>query len=378
MDFKKFVHWRKTWTNYTTVIKLPDQTREQQITTFRSFCSPELLIKMIHAMKIAEDTAQTLEQILTTVEIYLKERRNVALDRLRLVNQKQQEGEVFEDFYVALCVAALDADLQGMDYKAWMATLLTVGITDYETRQKLLAKTPSPTMDETLTLCRNEEKGLLGQGDLRDPKAMVAETKFVPRKFSKFTGNQGRSRSPSHSREHSDKCKYYGYSHGKGECRAKGQKCNKCNKMNHFARCCRERDCQGQNAVIIAACREDKEPSVPLNLTNFLTCAFAILDTGAQGSVADSKLLDDLDMDLCDLDKPKHKEIVGIDGSDLHPVASLTVDHCSPAGDNGDDHVLHGCAQVLSIAESLQGAGHHPRGFSQPDPAFQEEADGSG
>jgi hypothetical protein len=171
----------------------------------------------------------------------------------------------------------------------------------------------------------------LGQGDLRDPKAMVAETKFVPRKFSKFTGDRGRSRSPSHSREHSNKCKYCGYSHGKGECQAKFQKCNKSNKMNHFARCCTERDRQGQNAVIIAACREDKEPTVPLNLyicrtSNFLMCAFAMPDTGAQGSVADSKLLDDLDMDLCDLDEPKHKEIVGIDGSDLHPVASFTVD----------------------------------------------------
>jgi hypothetical protein len=127
MDFKKFVQWRKTWTNYTTVIKLPDQTREQQIATFRSFCSPELLDKMIHAMKIAEDTTQTLEQILTTVEIYLKERRNIALDCLRLVNPKQQEGEVFEDFYVAPCVAAQNADLRGMDYEAW--------ITDDKTRQ---------------------------------------------------------------------------------------------------------------------------------------------------------------------------------------------------------------------------------------------------
>jgi hypothetical protein len=150
------------------------------------------------------------------VEIYLKERRNVTMDRLRLVNRKQQEGEVFEDFYVALCVAAQDADLRGMDYEAWMATLLTVGITEDKTRQKLLAKTPSPTMDEKLTLCRNEEDGRSGQGDLRDPKAMVAEMKFVLRKFSKFTGDQGRSRSPSHSREHSDKCKYCGYSHGKG------------------------------------------------------------------------------------------------------------------------------------------------------------------
>jgi hypothetical protein len=160
---------------------------------------------------------------------------------------------------------------------------------------------------------------------------MVAETKFVPRKFSKFMGDQGRSRSPSHSREHSDKSKYCGYSHGKGECRTKGQKCNKCNKMNHFARCCTEKDRQGHNAVIIATCREDKESTVLLNLykcgtSDFLSCAFAMPDTGAQGSVSDSKLLDDLDMDLCDLDKPKHKEIVGINGSDLHPVASLTVD----------------------------------------------------
>jgi hypothetical protein len=68
MDFKKFVQLRKTWTNYTTVIKLPDHSREQQIATFRSFCSPELLDKMIHAMKVSEDTAQMLEQILTTVE----------------------------------------------------------------------------------------------------------------------------------------------------------------------------------------------------------------------------------------------------------------------------------------------------------------------
>eukprot|EP00094_Tigriopus_californicus_P008302 TCALIF_07998-PA protein Name:"Protein of unknown function" AED:0.45 eAED:0.45 QI:0/0/0/0.5/1/1/2/0/288 len=125
VDYKKYIQWRTSWDNYAQIVCLSDQPDDHQTALFKSFCTPGLLEKMTHAMNI-QWSGSTLTSILTQIETYLKEQRNVALDRLRLVNRKQAEGETFDDFYTALCVLADEADLKRMDYDAWLATLVTL------------------------------------------------------------------------------------------------------------------------------------------------------------------------------------------------------------------------------------------------------------
>ncbi len=383
VTFKKFIQWRKTWDNYTTVIKLEDQTPEQQVATFRSFCSPELLDKMVHAMSIPDDTRMRLTEILETVEKYLKERRNLALDRLRLVNRKQQEGEAFEDFYVALCVAAGDADLRNMDYDAWMATLITVGISEDETRQKLLAKTPTPKLEETLTLCRNEEKGRLGQGDLKDPKAVIASTGGK----SSSGGGKARGRSQSRNRiptdQKGEKCGQCGWSHKKGECKAKGQACHSCGKKNHFSSVCRskqvENKTQKQEAVTIAATMARKD-MLPVNIyahktEGHLACAFAIPDTGAEGTVAGLQLLKDLDIKPNQLKRDSRRTVVGIDGSDLRPMGTLQVDLRLQGRQTTEKITFcHGIEKFYLSREACKRLGIVPPYFPRPMPLEQRAA----
>eukprot|EP00095_Tigriopus_kingsejongensis_P003990 snap_masked-scaffold141_size315519-processed-gene-2.11 protein:Tk03990 transcript:snap_masked-scaffold141_size315519-processed-gene-2.11-mRNA-1 annotation:"hypothetical protein DAPPUDRAFT_258613" len=121
VDHKKFCQWKKTWDNYVKMVKLGYQSRGQQLAQFRSLCSPELQDKMIHAMGIPEDTPLSVAEVIGAIQSYLHQQRNVALDRLRLVNKKQQEVESFEDFYTNLCVAAEEASLRTMGYDDWMA-----------------------------------------------------------------------------------------------------------------------------------------------------------------------------------------------------------------------------------------------------------------
>ena len=53
-----------------------------------------------------------------------------------------------------------------MGYDDWMLTLIVVGITDEETRAKILAKTPASTLKETIATVRAEEKGRRGRDGL--------------------------------------------------------------------------------------------------------------------------------------------------------------------------------------------------------------------
>ena len=54
------------------------------------------------AIDVSHSDNSTVEEILDKIQEYLRQKRNVALDRVAFEERKQLEGESFDHFYVSL------------------------------------------------------------------------------------------------------------------------------------------------------------------------------------------------------------------------------------------------------------------------------------
>lgn len=393
IDHKKFIQWKKMWSNYSKIVKLDDRPEDQQRAHFWTMCTPDLLEKMNHAMDISDDSDCSMAEILTKMEQYLKDQRNVALDRMNLVKRRQHDGETFDDYYTSLCILAEDAQLRNMDYDAWMSTLITVGIEKEDTRQKLLSKTPTLDLKETLALCRSDEKGRIGNEDLEgQSKTMVAaaghkRNNFTKNQKSKFRGKSavGNEIQDALAKKKTS-CGRCGYVHQSGRsCPALQQECNSCQRVGHFSKMCRaKRDKsqssvpQRQNAIKIAGCIDREKPLIKLVITSHtgksMGQQLAIPDTGAQGSVASLKVMENMRLKAEELDPPLPSKIVGINDQNLHSIGTTRV--MLKLGGRRTEEVISFCMGITGFylsREACKSLGIVPQNFPTPIPLDEQK-----
>ena len=60
-------------------------------------------------------------------------------------------------------------------------------------------------------------------------------------KYEKRCVNSSRAQASRDSGQIFQNCKFCAGSHQRGNCPVYGQKCNKCHRKNHFAKCCRQK-----------------------------------------------------------------------------------------------------------------------------------------
>ena len=234
--FKTLKRWEASWRNYAQVTKLCEKTREDQVAAFWSFCKPEFLQRIRHAMDIPMDTELSLNEILNKIRRYLKDQRNVAVDRYKLVRRKQEAGESFDDFLVNLREQAEDADLASMTSDEWIATLIVSGVREEETRQELLGKKPALSLNDTIMLCRNRELAEREDKRLsRGTSVNATKSKFRSRSRSR---SKGRSSTKVLTKESTRKCHKCGFqAHVAGKsCQAEGRICHRCGFRGHYGR----------------------------------------------------------------------------------------------------------------------------------------------
>ena len=136
----------------------------------------------------------------------------IYVDRVELARCRQGPHEPFIQFYVRQ-----------------MITSIICGIYDSDTRTKLLAMNPPPSLKEALNLCiRDEDIRLISCKSAKHWDRV--NQRDQPRTWPKENDDQdscGNCGLPSHP---------YGKT-----CPAKGQKCSACGKPNHFAPVCRSK-----------------------------------------------------------------------------------------------------------------------------------------
>ena len=109
------------------------------------------------AIGIDNDDASSVSEILDAIHGYVRSKRNVTLDRVALEERRQEEGETFDEYYIALREIANNADLCKVCMDDRLTTRIMSGIREPETKRKLLAHTPPPSLQTALNICRSEE-----------------------------------------------------------------------------------------------------------------------------------------------------------------------------------------------------------------------------
>ena len=121
----------------------------------RTHLTVEMRAVLQLAIGIDNDDASSvwnMVEILDAIHGYVRSKRNVTLERVALKKsntkeRRQEEGETFDEYYIALREIANNADLCKVCMDDRLTTRIMSGIRAPETKRKLLAHTPSLTVE---------------------------------------------------------------------------------------------------------------------------------------------------------------------------------------------------------------------------------------
>ena len=107
-----------------------------------------------------------------------------------------------------------------------------MGTNDPKLRERLLRETDF-THEKTVKLCRITEQSREHSRIFNPPTAQASSIDTV----KKTQAPQEATKSNTNDLQRILKCKFYGWSHDRGNCPTYGATCHKCNGRNHYARC---------------------------------------------------------------------------------------------------------------------------------------------
>jgi hypothetical protein len=300
--------------------------------------SPEfqaIFDESIHVVAATPDEPTVIEA-LTAIQNFIRGMRNIIVDRHDFFTRRQQPGESFEHFFVALRQLGRQAAICDQCLDTQLITLITVGVQDNELQKKLLELRPAPDLNQVLTVCRAFESASADQ-----------EKTLINSRYAGTNSNRTRQqKQPSKPRDKTayDNCIWCAEKAHKdrSECPAQGKTCGYCHKKNHFEKACllRQKDEQRQKsdlpdkkvgtATISRAETGEWNRSIPILLHTSKKNAklMAFPDTGADINILPMKLLPKIGISKHDL-KPADVTITAYNGERDSPVgffeAKLTV-----------------------------------------------------
>ena len=149
--------WIRSWDDFAELEQLERFPVSQQRAMLRTHLTVEMRAVLQLAIGIDTDDASSVSDILDAIHGYVRSKRNVTLDRVALEERRQEEGETFDEYYIALREITNNADLCKVCIDDRLTTRIMSGIRGPEIRRKLLANTPPPSLQTTINICRSEE-----------------------------------------------------------------------------------------------------------------------------------------------------------------------------------------------------------------------------
>jgi transposase InsO family protein len=227
--YSDFQVWRQSWEDYALLQQLDKATPDEKRAALRVSLSDG--VKRLVKNKAIEgvDDNSEIAAILQGIDLYIKKRENPWLNYQRFEARKQKHGELFDDFYLALCDLARTADLCKHCYDQRIVARIQAGLDDRDIAQRLSEQEEFPTLEKALDFCRKAESAKRS-----DVKSNTTAMNKVATKFQKSQVPKGRS--------NESPCGQCGKKHPDGKCPAKNAECRKCKKTGHFACMCRSKE----------------------------------------------------------------------------------------------------------------------------------------
>ncbi len=386
MSLHIFKAWKAKWKDYANLCKVDKMTPGQQVSILRTHASMELIHALDHhVIKVEGDG---VDNVLKAVEKHIRSKRNITLDLRDFDYRVQESGESFDSYQIAIRRLADNADLtEGHCNDCGPACLdrrlsarLISGISDEETRQKLLAMKTFPKLDEVIALCNAEESAKEGNKDLKG-KAINA---------ARFGKGKGKSKDKKQDLGGSKPatCGACGFKyHEKSSCPARNETCAGCGKKGHFKAVCKNKESKQQQK----GSKDDKEGSKKQNRVIHINNAglrpsatvsvqmvhaktgehlgshIAMPDTGADACVAGPDLLKSAGLKKGALRPLQQGRLVGFNGSNVKCMGVLPVSldnkvHKAKA----DVYICPGVKNNFLLSrEVCKGLGYVPKNFPE-------------
>ncbi|PIK42334.1 hypothetical protein BSL78_20817 [Apostichopus japonicus] len=201
---------------------------EQAEEIFNSFTFPPIVVVTESEGSQSTPQSPSYSDVKDKFQSHFIARRNVIYERAKFNKRCQMEGETVDEFITGLYKLSEHCNY-GTLKEELIRDRLVVGLRDSRLQQKL-------QLDSALTLESAKRTARLHEVVRKEHEVLTAKYQVLINQTSR------RESSPS-----TRKCGKCGYSANHTACPAKEDKCNKCKKMGHWARCCKTKYKQHRN-----------------------------------------------------------------------------------------------------------------------------------
>ena len=266
--------WRERFKRFRIASKLSKEDGEIQVASFIYSMGPEAE-GIFAQFDLNDNDRKDFAKVCEQFDNHFIPKKNVIHERATFHRRNQKEGESIEEYLRALYEHSDLCDFPNKDDT--IRDRLVIGIIDQELSEKMQLE-PDLTLEKAITMARQREQIRTQIAQQREERASVdytskrqsydrRNTQFKDRPPQNSPPYRAPPSSPRHSRSnrHSDymtpletdkdpiiqsrfrdvpmiqDCSNCPYKHEMGKCPARGRKCYKCDKYNHFASLCRSR-----------------------------------------------------------------------------------------------------------------------------------------
>lgn len=248
--------WKQRFMRYFVASKINKEEPEIQVSTLIYVMGPDAE-RLLASFGLSVEDAGKFDTVMTKFDEHFVPKRNIIHERARFYARTQKAGETIETYVRSLHELAAHAEFP--DKNEAIRDRLVLGVLDQELSEKLQMQSDL-TLEKAVQCARQSEQIKMQLTEQRHSVDAVGgarrqngahnrpggsgashasssgSTRGRGRGHSHFS-NRGRGGYAASAKVTCNKC---GHSHVKNEiCPARGKKCRKCGRMNHFAAVCR-------------------------------------------------------------------------------------------------------------------------------------------
>eukprot|EP00731_Ephydatia_muelleri_P001018 Em0001g1018a len=225
---EKWRQWRQTMELFIE-LSMPDKSEKEKCSAFL-YIIGQAGRDIFNAFVLTAEERDKINILFAKFESYCKPKRNVTVERYKFNTRMQAAEESIDQFVTALRLIAKDCDFKLLEDDL-IRDRIVCGTNSDRVKERLLRE-HDLTLDKAINICRSTEESKKQLESMSEEKAdpKVHTVKPAP------ADSEERSSIP---RGKIDRCRNCGLQHGRDSCPARGRKCHKCHRMNHFAKLCR-------------------------------------------------------------------------------------------------------------------------------------------
>lgn len=247
--------WRQRFENYLVASELSSKKSEVQCATLLHFIGEECH-EIYNTFNIEADKKNDIKVLLNTFEGYFNPKKNITYERHKFFTRNQSAKETVDQYVTELKSRASSCEFDFLK-DSLIKDRLVCGIIDETVREKLLQESDLD-LNKAIEICRAHETSRQQSRNISSgPSTQNAEEEEVINSLKKYKfGNKNNkcsakidfqkpqnfninSKNKTFPKKHCTKCNTV---HVFANCPAFGVKCYKCNKFNHYSKCCRSKN----------------------------------------------------------------------------------------------------------------------------------------